>query len=165
MCCFCNVQAAVLIYKAEATVDQGEKQVVLGAFDASRYRQIRIAVFATTNTEIKIIAKEEARTRLMIAQRELKRYEGLYQSGITSKSEYDRYVEDVRSAQDASNRAENIAGTSASVYGIEGLDTLWLAGASNERNLNFMSVIEVPPPRIQVTVGGRGKYRLYVWAL
>ena len=164
-CCIWDVQGAALIFKAEATVEQGEKHVVLGSFDASKYRQIRIAVIATINADQRIVSKTDAKLRLEMAQRTLKSNEDLFQKGLISKSDYDRYADDVRKAQDDLNRAEDIAGTSAEVYGFEGTDLIWLAGTANEKGFSFSNVIDSPPPRVTVKVGGRGVYRLYVWGL
>ena len=161
----CSTHAAPLIFKAEATIDQGEKNIVLGTFDASKFRQVRIAIIAIRNGDPKAISREDAKFRLEVAQSNLRRNESLYQKGLISKSEYDRYEEEVRKAQEDVNRAEKIADPSAGVYGVEGNDLILLAGTSNKLGFNFTNVIDSPPSRVTVTVGGRATYRLYVWGL
>lgn len=166
--------ASPLIFKATREVTSTDL-VELGSFDASKYRQVRIAV--KVRNRVSILSKGNALSELEFAKLELnaaevafKRVKALLESGSASRAELEAPEERVRLAQERVRKAqaaydnaiENVYPT-VSIYAVEGTEELLIASFDGN-TLTHSLVIESPPAKISIKVFGKGTYKVFAWA-
>ncbi len=163
--------ASPLIFKATREVTSTDL-VELGSFDASKYRQVRIAV--KVRNRVSILSKGNAISELKFAKLELNAAEVtfkiLLESGSASRAELEAPEERVRLAQERvrnaqaayDNAIENVYPT-VSIYAVEGTEELLIASFDGN-TLTHSLVIESPPAKISIKVFGKGTYRVFAWA-
>jgi len=137
--------------------------VELANFDASKYRQIRIAVKIMNKSQSNLISKDRALVDLNFAKRELNRAKELYEKGDYSKLEYERAEERLKIAQETYDNALETIYPPVSIFGLEGTEEILLMSL-DEKSLANSIVIDSPPTKVSIKVFGRGTYKLFVWA-
>ena len=167
-CCFLLITrqlfASPLIFKATKVITTNDL-VELGSFDATKYRQIRIAIKLLVRPHnTVIITKSVALIELNFAKRELRRQLDLFQQGVTSKASYDLSEETLQTAQrNYDNALENVY-FPATIIGLDDGEEIPL-GIFEKLNPANSIVIETPPSKIKIQVFGKGTYKLLVWGV
>jgi hypothetical protein len=144
---FQQLFASPLVFKATKAVTTNEL-IELGSFDATKYRQIRIAVKLMDRPQNLVLLKKSlALIELNSAQRELKRQQELFQRGVISKASYDLSEQIVQDAQANYDIAlENVYPPVTFVGFDDGEDIL--LGAFEKLTSANSIVIDSPPTRI-----------------
>jgi hypothetical protein len=157
--CSVSISASTLIFKAQKIVDT-DTVTILGTFDASKYKSIRIAVTAEDRTE-RPLARGFA--RLHAAEGEVRRVDTRVQNGTASPLDYNHAKAELEAAEKMAREETDALYPPIAVYGIDGKDEILIEGRSFLPGGNSSFVIEDPPQNITIKVYGKGKYKLYVW--
>ena len=155
-----DVLSSPLIFKVKKEITT-EGLVELGEFDATRYKQIRIAVKSSVGS-VAVSSNSVAEIELKAAERELERKIQLLEKGEISRSEYDVAADRVRIARLNFRNAPEIVFPPVSVFGVESNEEILLANFG-EKSTNRSIVIDTPPSKIRIKVSAKGTYSLYVW--
>lgn len=155
--------ASPLVFKVTKEVTTTDL-VELGNFDASKYRQVRIAVKQTSKSnDSPLLLKSVAEIQLNAAKRDLERQKGLLEQGSISRANYDIYADQLKIAQANYDNSVETVYPPLTIYAIEGTEETVIA-SFDRKNFTGSIVIDSPPTKIGIKVFGKGTYKVFAWA-
>lgn len=157
-----SVTASPLIFKAQKTV-ASDAQTAIGSFDASKYKSIRIAVIAEDRTELPLAGSTAPSVRF--AEGQVRRIRTKVEDGNASPMDYYGAEAALETAEEMARQKTDSLFPPIAVYTVDGNDEILLESHSFLPAGSKSFVIENPPPSITIKVYGKGKYKLYVWAM